>query len=358
MLNKDDSIRLELLRFPLIVGVVFIHAYETTVDLSSGVVGATQNAQYVDFIRNFISQGLARVAVPLFFLMSGYLFFFEFVWTRRNFVRKIKSRFSTLFLPFLFWSFLTILIFALAQSIPGTQQYFSGKNGLISQFGGFEFLRALFGVGRSPLAYHLWFLRDLILLVLLSPLIELLFRVAATPVLAAMIFLWFFDVIPITTPSFEAATFFATGAFFARRNVSLFSWDRYGFIVILAYFLFLVLETIYYGEEWRPFLHRVCVVFGMVSVLCVTRIFLQSESISQRLALLSGASFFVYLAHEPLLIAARKIGFKIFRPESGLAVVAIYFLIPILVILFLLIVHRVAIQITPKKLANSIGLRP
>ena len=66
------SSRLKALRFPLIVGVVFIHAYATKVLLEGGrQVGTEQVGFAVSFVRNLISQGIARVAVPMFFLMSG-----------------------------------------------------------------------------------------------------------------------------------------------------------------------------------------------------------------------------------------------------------------------------------------------
>ena len=73
-LNSESSVRLSLLRFPLIVGVVFIHAYETMVGFSGGTVGVSQNNFVTEFIRNLISQGFARIAVPMFFLLSGYFF--------------------------------------------------------------------------------------------------------------------------------------------------------------------------------------------------------------------------------------------------------------------------------------------
>ena len=39
MISSESSLRLNLLRFPLIVGVVFIHASATKVGFSGGEVG-------------------------------------------------------------------------------------------------------------------------------------------------------------------------------------------------------------------------------------------------------------------------------------------------------------------------------
>ncbi len=126
MLNAQSSLRLNLLRFPLIVGVVFVHAYETTVGFSGGSVsiGLNQNNVISEFIRNLISQEIARIAVPIFFLMSGYLFFAGFVWSKENYLDKVKSRIKTLLIPFLFWNIATLLLIALGQSLIVTQRTF------------------------------------------------------------------------------------------------------------------------------------------------------------------------------------------------------------------------------------------
>jgi peptidoglycan/LPS O-acetylase OafA/YrhL len=76
MLSPGSSLRISLLRFPLIVGVVFIHNYEATVGFTNGTmaIGLSQNNFVSEFIRYLISHGIAGLVVPTFFLMSGYLF--------------------------------------------------------------------------------------------------------------------------------------------------------------------------------------------------------------------------------------------------------------------------------------------
>ena len=80
-LDKSSSERLDIIRFPLIVGVIFIHAYGSSVNLKNSNTGIDQVGFITKFIQDFISDGLARISVPLFFLMSGYLFFLGFKWS-------------------------------------------------------------------------------------------------------------------------------------------------------------------------------------------------------------------------------------------------------------------------------------
>ena len=72
-LNEEQSLRLGMLRFPLIVGVVFIHARLMAADFINAKDGAGYHVS--DFVQHLISEGVAHTAVPLLFLMSGYLFF-------------------------------------------------------------------------------------------------------------------------------------------------------------------------------------------------------------------------------------------------------------------------------------------
>ncbi len=126
-LDAKSSDRLGSLRFPLIVGVVFIHAYGTEVRLAGGTVGMAQPAFLLDFLRNLLSQGIARVAVPTFFLMSGYFFFRDFSWSAQAYKSKLLSRGRTLLIPYLIWNFCGLMAIWTAQSLPATCSIFSGS---------------------------------------------------------------------------------------------------------------------------------------------------------------------------------------------------------------------------------------
>lgn len=110
MIGRQSSLRLDLLRFPLIVGVVFIHNFESTVRLAGGnTLGTNHLSPLVEFTRNLISHSLAPAAVPAFFLISGYLFFAGFDFTTSAYIGKLRSRVRTLLVPLLFWNVLMLV---------------------------------------------------------------------------------------------------------------------------------------------------------------------------------------------------------------------------------------------------------
>ena len=73
--NKNlISDTINLLRFPLIVGVVFIH-FSLSKGLNiHGTFYGLNNPSWFFFIVNFISEVLSRTCVPTFFFISGFLF--------------------------------------------------------------------------------------------------------------------------------------------------------------------------------------------------------------------------------------------------------------------------------------------
>lgn len=87
---------IDVLRFPMIVGVVLWHSF------FEGIMGLDIPDSGIPIYHTtsfFISRILASVAVPLFFFISGYLFFFRTTFSVDVYKKKLKSRIKTLLIP-------------------------------------------------------------------------------------------------------------------------------------------------------------------------------------------------------------------------------------------------------------------
>ena len=270
-ISNESSIRLRLLNFPLIIGVVYIHAYSTTIDLAGVSLGPSHLNYLTDFVRTLISQGLARIAVPLFFLMSGYFFFLGCSWSWRGYARKLAARARTLLLPYMFWTILVVAVHFLGLSIQPVKEYFDGDLALLSQFSAFDLTNTIFGFTRAPVAYHFWFIRDLMLLMLCSPLIILLVRYVAWPFLGGVFWLWISAGWPIYTPDAVGVLFFSLGIYMAMKEKNLFMFDRYGSWFVIAYLPILVADVIWIDSPYNNYLHRCGIVVGLVAVLFASK---------------------------------------------------------------------------------------
>ena len=104
-MNTYLSNKLKILSLIAMVLVVFIHSYiETTTN-------NTLMSEAIAFLQYFISQGVARVAVPIFFTISGYLYFLSYQNTTNDYIIKTKKRLKTLVLPYLLMSFFIHYLF-------------------------------------------------------------------------------------------------------------------------------------------------------------------------------------------------------------------------------------------------------
>lgn len=338
-IDHESSIRLRLLNFPLIVGVVYIHAYTSTIRFAGSTLGTEQLDYLTDFVRVLISQGIARLAVPMFFLIAGYLFLAGCTWSWQTYGSKLASRARTLLVPFLFWTLLGLAIRHLGQSIPAVAAYFAGDGPPVADYSAFAVLNAVFGLVSFPEAYHFWFIRDLMLLIILSPVIVVILEYMAMPFLAAVFFAWITGNWPIAIPDAVGVLFFSAGSYLAIKGKSLFALDRYGMWFSILYLPMLLADVIWYDATFNTCLHRCGIVVGIVAALWSTRLALGHERLKNALVWLGGASFFVYAAHEPLLGIVRTVAFQLVPFDRPYAMLSVYLLLPLAVIAFLVAVH-------------------
>ena len=103
--NQLLSKTITVLRFPLIVAVVFVHFYCDTVtyhgvEIFNAHLATTPNGEILLSLLDLFACQLPAIAVPSFYIISGYLLFFKSdVYTFELYTRKVRSRFFTLFIP-------------------------------------------------------------------------------------------------------------------------------------------------------------------------------------------------------------------------------------------------------------------
>jgi len=359
VLDKFSSERLSILRFPLIVGVVLIHSGGATMNFADGSSGSEELLLFFNLIQNFLSDGIARVAVPLFFLMSGFLFFLNVNWSIDKFKEKVVSRVHTLVIPFLFWNLLVMGIFFIAQTVPQTKIYFSGTNQSIATYNLFDFFNNLLGLTKSPISFQFWFIRDLIVMVLLTPLLILIFKnkVLATLVLFLMSYLWLLDIWPLYIPSLAAVYFFYIGSYISKFKIDIFSMDHYGCNISLLYFAFLIVDSLTKSYDINQVLHHTGIILGVITALYFSKLVSGKIRIKNLLLRLSACSFFIFALHEPLLTILKKLIYKLLSPESELAIIFIYFFAPLVIIFTLLFIYKILNKLVPRQLNVVVGGR-
>ena len=88
-------------------------------------------ANWASFVQLFIGEGICRIAVPLFMVISGYLFYLTFDGSWKSYGSKLKRRVFSLVIPYLFWSTIMFVAFFCAQrffGLLGSQREYKEQN--------------------------------------------------------------------------------------------------------------------------------------------------------------------------------------------------------------------------------------
>lgn len=356
--NKSiESEVIDLLRLPLCIGVVFLHTYTNT----QTVAWLNEGKPLYQNICYIFSLGFGEIGVPLFFFISGYLFFRNTKLTFDVYRKKVKSRMRSLLLPYLFWNFFFIALFFIAEHLPVISQYFSGVNKRVSDYTWIDFLRAFWdrgdwqGGNSVPFDWPLWFVRNLICLVILSPVVKYFVIYGRIWGIGILAFFWLTsNSVAFTVTS---GLFFSLGAYFSLvRKQLLVSQLNVRYLAVGLYPLLFAVDYFTRGIAYHIVIHRIAILAGVFWSIYLTAWLTEHWSIRGK-AYLGPLSFFMYVVHDPLLHLVRKLTVKLVPMASdGLSVVLYFgdaFLVIGLIVLFFILLKKYL----PGFLALSVGGR-
>lgn len=261
-----------------------------------------ENMMLPVLLRGCIVGVLGRCAVPMFFAISGYLFFYNVKNGLKDVLAKMKKRVKTLFVPFVIAALFFPAFFVIMKLIPGASSYVNSDSYMdkVMTMPVKDVLTALFydcGNG-APWAYHLWFLRDLIIIVAITPLIYY-FRKWMGGWSAMVIFVLYL--------LFPDLSILYSLFWFVSGGCMLDKLDKFPKWCYIAFFvLFLILSAYQQIVGFKIWLNiKIIVVsLGLVSLWGGYDILVSKEFELKKAPLLNFAcqfTFFLYLYHEPAI---------------------------------------------------------
>lgn len=326
--NELQSRVITFLRLPLIVGVVFIHTGLTELNIGGSSLVKEGDFPFHDILHYLVSEEIACIAVPLFFFMSGFLFFTNTNFTFSAYKNKLAKRVHTLLIPYFFWNMINLILFFLTQMFLSSMT--SGANKLIVEYTISDWLGA-FWVN----CYQFWFIRDLMVVTLFSPIIYVLVKYFKAIGVVILGILWCFDLwfhlIGFSSVSFF---FFSFGAWFAVHQhnfVADFNPLRYSFTVLYILIVMANIFLWYKQIEEYFFIHKIGIVVGLIAIIPWTAYGIQKGKLKCS-ALLAGGSFFIYAYHGMPIAFFNKIWVRLIQPATELTMILGYILIPILIV--------------------------
>lgn len=364
--DKLLSQTISYLRFPLTVGVVFIHFNLTKgLTLPSSVYGLNCPDWYFYFVQ-FFSSVLPRIAVPLFFFISGFLFFYHTEFNGDAYKRKLCIRARTLLIPFLLWNTITLLqqsarvlpfFSSLVKSADSTEFHFS----LVRLFNTFfnhdryngivivpiESDTTNIDLNSYPIDIPMWYVRDLMVMVLLTPAIYWMVKrmgkwaVISIGIIKYCIISEFFPHGGYPSQFVTALFFFSWGSYFSVNKLNFIETMRKYKYIPLIYIPVAIVDTLTKRTDYNFYFHNLGILLGIISAIIITSYLVEKKKVKVN-PTLANASFFVYAFHYMVLYNIGKIVVQTFHlPDTLYTMVTLYFVVPAITIILCLVIYKV-----------------
>lgn len=329
------------IRFPLLLGIVLAH---TSVKCDADCV------PIYSFLHKLFSDLLITPCVPAFFFISGFLFFYN----TSNFdlavyQNKLKRRFWTLFIPYLFWNILVMGYYLLGHLL--FPSVISADNYNIAEYT-FSQIMGLFWdyPGGFPICYQFWYLRDLIIISLFTPIIYLLIKHLSKYVIILLLFLF---IACDKHGMLGSCLLFATGSYFSIWKVDVANLiDKFKWLLLFAFGMTLL--SVYIIPDIGH-IHRMMIVLGIGAFLSLSTLYVSKYGYKRNI--FDRSTFFIYGFHGfPIVLLGTTIMPRIFG-QSDLMCILQYIMIPMIIVFAAVGLYIVMDKLCPKILGVITGNR-
>lgn len=315
-------------RITLIVGLVFLHYLEYPNARVSPFDGMdVSHHPLATFVNSFVLFFFFSV-VPLLSLISGWLFF-SFATdpgaTGKDVVRRVRRRFVSLYLPMLFWNALFLVILLCLFVWRPNDPLLDALNIRFESAGWLDYLNAVTGITQRPVGFQFWFIRDLFVTALISPVLLLLLRRAPYFGVTILGLAWMtgYDLVIFFRP--DVVFFFYLGGWIRMHRVSLEIGRRAALTLLIAYVIVVALRAaaplfISWNEGRPELLTAMTRAMRLLGVLACWGIVLQLAATRAGVvvARYGGLAFFLHAMHFPLIAEVKILLWRLVRvPTDG-----------------------------------------
>ena len=363
-ISSLTSDTISALRFPLSLGVVFIHFNILSDALAvRGTGSAGHFPEWLTCVVTLFSDILARLAVPLFFIISGYLFF-RADFTLRSYKEKLRKRARTILVPYVLWNVIAVITVGVKFILPGLNQnktmptidwslpamlacFYDKSRGIFQNPEG-EISTYIY-----PQDFPLWFVRDLMLMFILAPLLYWMLKKSGWLAVAVLGFLnfashVFHDHMTIYVPQFLVAIFyFSWGACYGLKGMDMVESMRRHAWAALLYPLWAVAVMLTVGNPYNICIREASLIFGIFAAVVLTARLLERGTIRVN-KFLSDGSFFLYALHGLLIAPLGRCVTKAFYVDNALYMTALYFLVPLSTTAISYVLYRLLRRYAPR----------
>lgn len=336
-MTETESIALKNIRFPLIVLVVLVHTN----------LGVHIDSHFYSYFERFF-RSFSHMAVPTFFLISGYLFFKSVnKCTCSIYKSKIKRRIPTLLVPYLLWNLLYLLFLLLLQVYAPSLVSNERKRIVDYTFG--ELLNSFWNFGGvyygMPILYSFWYIRDLIVMCICSPIIYWAIKKLGALYLCALSLVFVFNPFSFKATDMDwvkAVFFFSFGAWLGINKKSFQLPNRLVLLISIIWSFTIIMKVFVVKTFWsNQILLIVSALVLPILFTWYTKCYKKESSNS-----LASSVMFVYGFHLFCIMLFNKY-WNFLLPVNGLTASIALLTIPLLTSYFCVFVYYISKKMMP-----------
>lgn len=344
-IDQYNSQKITIINFILIVMVVYIHGYYIEAE-SFFISGRLQ-----EFWKNIF-----RVAIPTFYTISGFLYF-KNCSSIIDILPKIKNRMHTLLVPYILWNVMFVLWYLVLFLLPSVSGFVNSN--VIDRLNLHHPIDTFVLLFIEPAGFHLWFIRDLILFVWLSPILFLLIK---------RLKWWSLFIVLILTGwtirlSMSAFVFGGIMAIHYPTGINIFR-NRFRYFALICcciHFVVAIILTanfITIKQEWIiNYLNHSYAIIPVVGIWGLYDVVAnESFVMSNKRKQLLSYTFFIYLFHEPTFNIIKKLGLKVLG-VNDYSLSFLYLINPIIMCAVAICVAKLAQRYIPRVYSVLVGGR-
>lgn len=302
----DISIRIDMLRLILILGIVFIHVPfdDRTAPYNAGTTG-------FDWVMIGLRDGLFRVGVPCLSLISGYLIGLR---PPSSYRALLNKKAKSIALPFLFFNLSTFALVLVLQLL-GYGSFWPD----MLHASTIEVLDALFSIADQPINIPLYFMRDLMMCILLYPLLAWIVARAPGLFLGVILIVLLLDIEIWVILRIRILFCFVLGMTLAMHKVNIRRFDHLAgpALALLTAIIMALTAAHVMGNEylrgWAQSAEKIGILISSVLVW-IAAAPLGRTGAGQAISERSYYSFFIFCTHQPLLVLCSIVQSRLHLP--------------------------------------------
>lgn len=370
-----DKRAINWLVFPLVVCIVFTNSYHGPAEQQMFEWSALTSTD----IYNLLMLGLSRIAVnfaiPCLYVMFGYLFFAGVKkWNMNIYKSKLLRRVDTLLIPYLLWNIIAIVSMVAGVALQGSAE--GAGQGTLTQWladnggiGGLLWDGHLWATDTSnwtgwsmsvtgPADFPLWFMRDMMVLSIFSPLLYWAISRLNVWFVLALAACYVSGVAPESLkPHVMALFYFSFGAYLGISNKYLYMLVRMDTSYLIAAILFVAsMYLVGIGSRECHIVRSLYCMAAVVSAFCIA--FKLTRTDSNMPSMLSGSAFFVLALHSVSFIPyIADLPYRLYAGDDAVVLSLLYIVGPIIKIALCIAIYAVMLRYTPRVLGVLTGSR-